>query len=105
MACCRTDPLSHRTLSHRTELPWLRPRSTGTSTGSRVRDLPPPSDASDCDMVKCHHLTNHRVMGLHLTSALWRQMVELINLDWRLPRNKRFTNDVKRGVNLLELIY
>ena len=38
-------------------------------------------------------------------NALWRQMVELINLGLRLLKNKRFMNDVKGGVNLLELIY
>jgi hypothetical protein len=102
---CRTDPLSHGTLSHRTALPWSRPRSTGTSTGSRVQGLSPPSNAFYYDTVKCHHLTSYRVMGLHLTNILWCQMVELINLSWRLLRNKRFTNGVKRGINLLELIY
>ena len=45
------------------------------------------------------------MMGLHLTNALWRQMVELINLSLRLLKSKRFTNGVKGGVNLSELIY
>jgi hypothetical protein len=105
VACCRTDPLSHRALSYRTKLLWPRPRSTGTSNGSRAKGLSPPSSASYCDTVRCHHLTSYEVMGLHLTNALWHQMVELINLGWRLLRNKRFTSDVKRSVNLLELTY
>ena len=55
-------------------------------------------------MVKCHHLTNDVAMRLHLANALWRQMVELTNLCLRLRGNKRFTNGVKGGVNLLELL-
>ena len=44
-------------------------------------------------------------MGHHLANTLWRQIVEQINLGLRLLKNKRFTNDVNRGVNLSELIY
>ena len=92
-------------LLHRTKLLQHRLRSTGTSAGSRVKGLSPPSSASYYDTLRWHHLTSYRVIGLHLTNAFWRQMVELINLSLRLLKNKRFTNGVKGGVNLLELIY